>query len=294
VSGVSGWSGCAIMKETIDLGRYPIHRRQTEAHTRLVETSRAQLREEGFVSLPNFVNRDVVDRVTAAIVQLERDGIGFYSRDSHNVFLEEHKVSNQSSSNDLHPRFIEMKSSKLILNACDLAESPSIALAHLDKLFSSSLVIDFISEVLETKVYPSVDQYGKYYANIYNESDGLSWHLDRSQLSISLTLRPSLSGGEFEYAPNSREIVERWGEMPHDVAAALQAQRVELRVPKLTIGDLYIFRGANSLHRVSPVTEGKRVNIIFTYNSEPNVKLNGYTLQKFFGVQSTRRGSCAV
>ena len=74
--------------------------------------------------------------------------------------------------------------------------------------------------------------------------------------------------------------------MPRDVAAGLKAQGVELRVPKLAIGDLYIFRGANSLHRVSPVTEGKRVNIIFTYNSEPDIKLNGYTLQKFFGVQA--------
>lgn len=58
--------------------------------------------------------------------------------------------------------------------------------------------------------------------------------------------------------------------MPRDVATALKGQGVELRVPKLTVGDLYIFRGADSLHRVSPVTEGKRVNVIFTYNSEPN------------------------
>jgi len=76
--------------------------------------------------------------------------------------------------------------------------------------------------------------------------------------------------------------------MPRDVATALKGQGVELRVPKLTVGDLYIFRGANSLHRVSPVTEGKRVNVIFTYNSEPNVKLNGHTLKKFFGVS----GNC--
>ena len=193
------------MKNTIDLERYPLHL-QTEARMRLVEVSRAQLKDEGFVSLPHFVQRDVVDGVTAVILQLERDGAGFYSRDSHNVFLEDHRVTNQSS-DQLHPRFIEQKSSKLILNACDLAQTPSTdALDHLDKLFSSPLVIDFVSEVLQSKVHPSVDPHGKYYANVYNVSDGLSWHLDRSQFSISLTLRPALAGGEFEFAPNSRTI----------------------------------------------------------------------------------------
>ena len=194
------------MKNTIDLERYPLHL-QTEARMRLVEVSRAQLKDEGFVSLPHFVQRDVVDGVTAVILQLERDGAGFYSRDSHNVFLEDHRVTN--SSNHLHPRFIELNSSKLILNACDLAQTPSTsigALDHLDKLFSSPLVIDFVSEVLQSKVHPSVDPHGKYYANVYNVSDGLSWHLDRSQFSISLTLRPALAGGEFEFAPNSRTI----------------------------------------------------------------------------------------
>ena len=145
------------MDGIIDLERYPIHL-QTEARTRLVETSRAQLREDGFVSLPNFVERNVVDSATAAIVQLERDGVGFHSRESHNIFLEEHKVTNQTSS-DLHPRFIELKSSKTLLNACDLAKS-SIALEHLDTLFSSSLITEFVSEILQTNVHPSVDKYG--------------------------------------------------------------------------------------------------------------------------------------
>ena len=189
-----GGDGRWKMDAIIDLERYPIHL-QTEARTRLVETSRAQLREDGFVSLPNFVKRNVVDSATTAIVQLERDGVGFHSRESHNIFLEEHKVTNQTSS-DLHPRFIELKSSKTLLNACDLAKS-SIALEHLDTLFSSSLITEFVSEILQTNVHPSVDKYGMYYGNIYNESDGLSWHLDRSQFSISLTLQPSL-GGQFE------------------------------------------------------------------------------------------------
>ena len=47
---------------------------------------------------------------------------------------------------------------------------------------------------------------------------------------------------------------------------------------------MYIFRGQNSLHRVSEITIGTRINLILTYNTEPDVKLNRYTLRKFFGV----------
>ena len=148
----------------------------------------------------------------------KRDGVGFHSCESHNIFLQDHKVTNQTSS-DLHPRFIELKSSKTLLNACDLAKS-SIALEHLDTLFSSSLITEFVSEILQTNVHPSVDKYGMYYGNIYNESDGLSWHLDRSQFSISLTLQPSLGGGEFVLA--SFVIVLNYGYLPRPLTTPSQ------------------------------------------------------------------------
>jgi len=53
---------------------------------------------------------------------------------------------------------------------------------------------------------------------------------------------------------------------------------------RLLLGTLYIFRGNQALHSVSPVVAGVRINAIFTYNSQPNVTLSDYARKKFFGV----------
>jgi hypothetical protein len=141
---------------------------------------------------------------------------------------------------------------------------------------------------MQTKLYPSTDPYGKFYANIFRESDGLNYHFDRSEYSISLILQPSEEGGEFQFLPNSRAIIEGWDEMilnVDDIAEAVAAHSLELKRPNLAAGDLYLFRGQNSLHRVSEITKGKRINIILTFNTEEGVCLNQYTLKKFFGIE---------
>jgi len=186
--------------------------------------------------------------------------------------------------NRLHPRNIHLKSSKLILNATDISPHTS----GLNNLFMSPAFLHFISSVLQTELYPSTDPFGKYYANIFHVNDGLNWHFDRSEYSISLILQPSEDGGKFQFVPNSRDIVESWDEMPLDVnevSRAFEPQRKSVEEPKLAAGDMYVFRGQNSLHRVSKIVKGTRINLILTFNSNPNVRLNRYTLQKFFGVE---------
>ena len=101
----------------------------------------------------------------------------------------------------LNPHHIQLKSSKLILNAHDLA-----AHTELNDLFTSQSFISFISSILQTKLYPSTDPYGKFYGNIFNVGDKLDWHFDQSAC-ISLILQPAEEGGEFQFAPNSRKVV---------------------------------------------------------------------------------------
>ncbi len=38
-----------------------------------------------------------------------------------------------------------------------------------------------------------------------------------------------------------------------------------VKTPDLSAGSLYLFAGNRSLHRVSPVLRGQRINAIFTY-----------------------------
>ena len=83
-------------------------------------------------------------------------------------------------------------------------------------------------------------------------------------------------------------ICKGWDTMPLDleeVSNALEKHSKIIHRSVLSAGDIYIFHGQNALHRVSEITNGTRINIILTYNTEMNVELNSYTLQKFFGVE---------
>jgi len=273
----------------INYSKYPIDQFENDVdgkYNYLLQNSIKQINCDGFVSLPSFLLPDAVDKLTSCILKLEEDGVGFYSTDSHNVFLDADDQSDAMS--PLHPRRIQLDSSKLIINASDLLLAKEAQAPNLDELFMSQRsVLNFISSVMQTKLYPSTDPYGKFYANIFREGDGLNYHFDRSEYSISLILQPSEEGGEFQFLPNSRTIVEGWDEMIldiDDIAEAVAPHSLEMKRPKLAAGDLYLFRGQNSLHRVSEITKGKRINIILTFNTEPDVRLNQYTLQKFFGV----------
>ncbi len=43
------------------------------------------------------------------------------------------------------------------------------------------------------------------------------------------------------------------------------------------------FRGRDSLHRVSKIVEGTRINLILTYNTEPGVRLRLHAEKVFHG-----------
>jgi hypothetical protein len=101
--------------------------------------------------------------------------------------------------------------------------------------------------------------------------------------SVSLILAPAKSGGDFEFAPRSKQVVDSWTEFTPEL--------LEYARPSLQAGDLYIFQGQDSLHRVTPVQKGTRVNAIFTYNEQPGCELNEYTQLKFFGRRFSPSGA---
>src|SRR5690606_18307141 len=96
------------------------------------------------------------------------------------------------------------------------------------------------------------------------------WHFDTNEFTVSMLTAAPESGGVFEYCPNIRS--------PHtenlpDVHAVLTGsghglvRRLELRP-----GDLQLFQGRFSLHRVSPVQGATpRHTAIFAYSDRPGV-----------------------
>ena len=121
---------------------------------------------------------------------------------------------------------------------------------------------------------------GRFYLNIFDAGDELGWHFDNSEFSVSLILQPAEDGGSFEYAPASRQAVEQMEDFPPNESLR---EALGVQSPPLRAGDLYLFCGRNSLHRVSPVRSGQRINAILTFNEDESALMNEYTRRKFFG-----------
>ena len=82
----------------------------------------------------------------------------------------------------------------------------------------------------------------------------LPWHFDSCEFTLSLMIQKPERGGIFEYCPNIREP---GNENFEEVKKVLNGDRTRVKQLKLEPGDLQIFKGRFTLHRVTEI-EGKK------------------------------------
>jgi hypothetical protein len=108
------------------------------------------------------------------------------------------------------------------------------------------------------------------------------WHFDTNEFTVSLLTREAGDGGVFEYCPNIRSAeAENFG----DVRRVLTGHGEDL-VRRLTLrpGDLQLFKGRYSLHRVSTVRgDTARHTAIFAYSERPGVVGSVTRTKQLFG-----------
>lgn len=108
-----------------------------------------------------------------------------------------------------------------------------------------------------------------------------AWHFDTNEFAVTMLTQKPDAGGLFEYCPGIRSIDD---ENPDAVAAVLDGERRGVRTLELNPGDLQIFFGRFSLHRVSPV-EGRRDRhtVILGYAQERNMIGSAEKTRRLFG-----------
>jgi len=101
-----------------------------------------------------------------------------------------------------------------------------------------------------------------------DEGNGFPWHFDTNNFTVTLAIQNAEEGGAFEYAPNIRANGENFDE----VKAVLDERSDRVVRLDLEPGDLQLFRGRYSLHRVAPLY-GKRPRYvaILSYVEEPDM-----------------------
>jgi hypothetical protein len=233
---------------------------------------KAELASHGAVVLPNFLTSPALESIKADGVNCA--DLAFFTKDQHNVYLQP-KDANFS---DNHPRNKLVNSSKGCITTDQIPET-----SYLVTLYENAVFTRFLCEVLEIEnLYPYADKLSS--INLHYAGDGqeLGWHYDNSSFAITLLIKTPDAGGIFEYHKDLRNA--DIGEMNYPQTASVLAGEVSATELAITEGALVLFRGRNSLHRVTP-TVGKttRMLAVLAYNTKPDVSLSESARMTFYG-----------
>ncbi len=90
------------------------------------------------------------------------------------------------------------------------------------------------------------------------------------------------SGGVFEFVKDVRNA-ER-GEMNYELAGQVLDNKIPVSTLAMDAGTLVLFRGRNSMHRVTPAKgERTRMLVVLAYNTKPGISLSESARQTFYG-----------
>lgn len=233
---------------------------------------REQLNQHGALVLRQFLQPAALQAIIA-----EGDAqrhLAYHTASKHNVYL----MKKDEAFNADHPRNRDVISTKgCITDDVIAADSP------LRQLYNDELFKSFLCDVLgEEALYPYADPLSS--INLHYAPDGqeLGWHFDNSSFAITLLVQKPRAGAVFQYVKDLRDADA--GEMNFDGVAAVLDQRQPVDALAIDAGDLVLFRGRNSLHRVTP-TEGDitRMLAVLAYNTEPGVALSETARMTFYG-----------
>jgi hypothetical protein len=247
--------------DLVDIATYPLDQPNSVAYKSAVAEARSQLQDDGCAVIKNLLRPTAVKIISQEII--ERKSNTHFSTSKMNPYF--HSTKNPEYP-DHHPvnTFIERSSGFIPGDSWD--ESLAI-----DILFRSEMLTNFIRDALETQaVHCYADPLAGLTANILDPGQQFAWHFDTNEFAVTAMIDEADDGGLFQYVPLIRtpdnESFER-------IQKVLDDDCSEVKTLELHAGDLQIFRGRHSLHRVTrvPKTSRPRHAAIFAYTADPGV-----------------------
>jgi len=97
-----------------------------------------------------------------------------------------------------------------------------------------------------------------------------------------LLIQPPEDGGDFEYVRDVRDADQ--GDMNYQLSKKVLDGKIPPEKLSLGAGSLVLFRGRNSIHRVTPAKGSQpRMLAVLAYNTEPGVSLSESARMTFYG-----------
>ncbi|MBO0820678.1 MAG: arpA protein [Nocardiopsaceae bacterium] len=261
----------------IDLARYPLTDPGGPAWQRVVSAARRDLAESGCCVLRDFVPAASREALRAECASLADRA--YYGEQVVNVY----NTAPDPALPDGHPARMTMVRGNAFV-ARDLIPGDFL----IRRLYASDRFRRLLADCFAVaELHPLADPLAGLTVNIVRPGMEHPWHFDTNEFAVSLvtqaaSARDGAGGGEFQYCPNIRSAA---AENFADVAAVLRGDGEHLirRLP-LHPGDLQLFHGRHSLHRVSPVRGAlARHSAIFAYTREPGIMGTAERSRQLFG-----------
>ena len=266
----TAFAGDEIRLETlVNLDQYPIHDLQSPIRQQLIERCRSQLDDGGCSVIKGLLTDFATTEMAAEANRLLPQA--YRSLDEHNPYF----TTPTKDSN--HPEgFLQTRTSAYINS--DNLEPISI----LRQPYDSDIMVLFISECINTgSLFRWADTLARCPYGVMQQDDYFPWHFDGNDFTVTMLVQDSEQGGVFEYFDNVRQPDN---EQFDKVMSILNGDREGVKQLNLQKGDLQLFKGRYSMHRVTKVKgDQKRIVAIPAYVQDPYQVTNPHHVQCLYG-----------
>jgi hypothetical protein len=264
--------GTTVTDRILNEQDYPLANPDGIVWRQVVMRARRDLAATGSCVLPGFLDpaaQDVLGPQCASIAPH-----AYFDVETVNVY---NKPPEPSWPAD-HPGFIPMRRGNAFVAADRIPAGFVVA-----RLYASPLFQRFVADCFGLPhLYPLADPLACLCLNVIRPGQEHPWHFDTNEFTVSMVTQQPQDGGIFEYCPNLRSAYSENFADVRDVLTG-RGQRLIRRLP-LRPGDLQLFRGRYSLHRVSRVQgDTDRHSAIFAYCEHPGVVGTVARTRQLFG-----------
>ena len=259
------------MRDILNLDLFPLHEPGSPAWHALVARCRADLAREGMFNLEGFVRPEAVARAMAEIAPV-MDTLSFTHRRRHNIYFRDDVPGIPPG----HPALTKVDTINHTVCGDQIAESVPAWIYEWPQF-----AVFLAATMDKPTLFTMRDPLARINVMRYGDGEALNWHFDRAEFTTTLLLQKPSSGGAFQYRSNLRSD----SDPNYDgVARVLEDRDPEVKSLTLETGTLNVFKGKNTLHRVTTCHgDQARYIAVYSYYERPGVTFSKQEQIGFYG-----------
>ncbi len=246
--------------DLIDLDRHPIDQPDSPEYCSMVAEARKKLAEDGCAVIPQLLAGAALPIMSSEIRRIR-------------PFLHESKIPINPYFSDGDPTLPADHATNTFIERSGgfIPRDAFAATSAIDAVYQWPPLLAFIADCLELpQIHCFADPLAGLTINVLDPGQQFAWHYDTNDFAVTILVDKASTGGLFQYSPNIRSAHDE----NFEGVKACQDENLEtVRTLQLQAGDLQIFRGRFSLHRVTRVDKDSpsRHTAVFAYTERAGV-----------------------